>query len=118
VLKLSRANGETSISLMLKKKDEAEKSGLLPKPGQAKIMFGNIQPSAATITINKQTINIPAGAGSKTPNGPSIELPPGKYSYSLKAGGKSGPSEEVEVGADEIWGLMVGPGGVLAIQMY
>jgi hypothetical protein len=118
VLKLGRENGETSINLNVKNRAEAEKAGLLPKPGQAKIMFGNILNSAATVTINKQSVNIAAGVGAKEPNGPMLELAPGKYPYSSRAAGKAGKTETVEIGADEVWGMIVGPGGVLALQLY
>jgi len=118
ILKLGRSNGETSVSLAVRKRAEAEKSGLLPKPGQARILFGNITPTATTVTINKQTVNVPAGAGSKGPNGPTIEVTPGKYKFSFKSGAKPAQSDEMEIGTDEIWGLMIGPGGALTLQIY
>lgn len=76
------------------------------------------------ITIAGKTIKVPAGAGSKGPDGPTLDVAPGKYAYKLKGSGKlkgaggAGPNDPVEVGADEIWGLMIGPGGVLPVQMY
>jgi hypothetical protein len=45
-------------------------------------------------------------------------VPPGKYKYSIKLPGRPSESDVVEVGADETWGLMIGPGGVLALQAY
>jgi hypothetical protein len=36
----------------------------------------------------------------------------------LRAGSAPAGSDEVEVGADATWGLLVGPGGVPALQMY
>ena len=65
-----------------------------------------------------KTIKVAAGAGTKGPDGPSLDLPPGKYKYSIKLPGKPAQNDEVEVGADETWGLMIGPGGVLAMQAY
>ena len=44
--------------------------------------------------------------------------PPGKYKYSIKLQGKPLQSVEVELGVDEVWGLTIGPGGVLALQAY
>ena len=38
----------------------------------------------------------------------------GKYKVTLK-GGKG---DEITVGPDEIWGVLAGPGGVLALQVY
>ena len=112
-LKLGRKDGETTVSLAVKDPGAAEKVGILPKPGQTKIIFGNILPNGAAVTFNKKVVNIAGGAGTKAPDGPSLDLAPGKYKYSIK-----GQTEEIEVGADEIWGLMVGPGGVLALQVY
>ena len=70
------------------------------------------------ITINKQTIKVAAGAGTKAPDGPMLDLPPGKYKIFDQAAGQAAQNDEVEVGADEIWGLMIGPGGVLPLQVY
>ncbi len=47
-----------------------------------------------------------------------LELAPGKHAYSLKGSKAPMANDTVEVAADEIWGLMVGPGGVLPVQMY
>ena len=63
MLKLGRKDGETSVSLMVKNPDAAAKAGIMPKPGQAKVLFGNINAAAATITFNNKPINVAAGAG-------------------------------------------------------
>jgi hypothetical protein len=118
VLKLGRKDGETSVSLVVKNPNEASKAGVLPKPGQVKILFGNINDAEAAITFNNKPIKIAAGAGTKAPDGPMLDVPPGKYKYSIKLPGKPLQNDEVELGADEIWGLMVGPGGVLPLQVY
>jgi hypothetical protein len=118
VLKLGRKDGETSVDLVMKNPDAAAKLGILPKPGQAKIMFGNINGAEAAITFNNKTIKVAAGAGTKGPDGPTLDVPPGKYKYSIKLPGKPAQSDEVDAGADEVWGLMIGPGGVLPLQAY
>jgi hypothetical protein len=117
VLTLGRKNGETTVLLVVRMTDEATKAGVLPKAGQSRLIMGNMTKSAATVTINKQTINIGAGVGEKAPNGPSLDLAPGKYSYSVKVGGRT-QSDQLEVSADQTWGLMIGPGGGLALQIY
>ena len=56
-------------------------------PGQA----GSRQygPKEASLTINKQTIKIAAGAGGpQSPKGPMLDLPPGKYQYALRLPGQ------------------------------
>ncbi len=118
VLKLARANGDTTVSLVVRDEDKAKKSGMMAKPGRTKLLIGNILDKEAVITIAGKTIKVPAGAGSKGPDGPTLDVAPGKYPYKLKGAGSAGSNDPVEVGADEIWGLMIGPGGVLPLQMY
>ncbi|WP_426612277.1 hypothetical protein [Bradyrhizobium sp. McL0616] len=119
-LKLGRANGETSVSLVQKNPDAATKADIMPKPGQAKLMLGNMSTTDAQLTINKQTIKVAAGAGGpQSPKGPTLDLPPGKYQYSLKMPGRPARNDTIEIAAGDAWGLMVGPTGeVLPIQMY
>jgi hypothetical protein len=119
VLKLARKDGETTVELAVRDKDAAAKADMLPKAGQVKLLLGNTMPADATITINNQTIKVPAGAGAKGPaSGPQLELPPGAYKFSLKMPGKPAASDEIIVAADETWGLLIGPGGALPLQMY
>jgi hypothetical protein len=119
-LKLGRSKGETTISLAQKYPAAAAKAGVVPKPGQSKLMFGNIGKSDATVSINKQTIKIAAGAGGpQSPRPPMIDLPPGKYQYALKIAGGPTRNNQIEIGAGDTWGVMIGPGGdVLPLQMY
>ena len=118
VLKLGRGSGETSVNLAVRNADAAAKAGILPKAGQAKILFGNALPAEAAITINNKTVKVSGGAGTKGPDGPALDLAPGKYPYSIKMASKPGQNDNVEVGADETWGLLIGPGGALPMQMY
>jgi len=37
---------------------------------------------------------------------------------SIRLPGKPAETDEVEINADEIWGLMIGPGGVLPLRVY
>ena len=120
VLKLGRQNGETSINLAQKNISAAAKADVMPKPGLARLMFANIGGSEIAVTINKQTIKVAAGAGSpQSPKGPTIDLPPGKYPYTLKVAGGRARTSQIEIAADDTWGLMVAPDGdVLPLQMY
>jgi hypothetical protein len=119
-LKLSRSKGATSINLAQKYPAAAGKADVVPKPGQSKLMFGNIGKSDATVSINQQTIKIAAGAGGpQSPRPPMIDLPPGKYQYALKIAGGPARNNQIEIGAGDTWGVMIGPGGdVLPLQMY
>ena len=81
-------------------------------------MIGNPNDVEAVVTINKQTIKVAAGVGAKAPDGPTLDLAPGKYPFSIKLPGKPAHNDELEVGADETWGLFIGPGGALPLLVY
>jgi hypothetical protein len=118
-LKLGRSGGETTINLAQKIPAAAAKGDLVPKPGQARLMFVNVGDSEAALTINKQTIRIAPGAGGPHAKGPSLDLPPGKYPYSLKVAGHPAQTDAIEVAADDTWGLMVAPdGAVMPLHVY
>lgn len=117
VLKLGRKGNETTVNLSLKNPEAARKAGILPEAGKARVMFGNIMPDELSLTFNNRAIKVAGNAGTKAPDGPTLDLAPGKYKYSIKTGGRV-QADEVEVRSDETWGLMIGPGGVLALQAY
>jgi len=118
-LKLGRSNNETSVNLAQKIPAASARGDVMPKPGQARLMFVNIGDSEAALTINKQTIRIPAGAGGPQAKGPTLDLPPGKYRYSVKVAGRAAGNNEIEIAADDTWGLMVAPSGeVMPLQVY
>jgi hypothetical protein len=116
VLKLERKDDATTVSLVVSNQAKAAQSGLLAKPGKVKAMFGNLLSAPVTFTINKQTVKVAPGVGANGPGGPTLELPPGKYKVSMKAGPLE-VSDDVEVGAGEIWGFMAGPGGLMPMQI-
>ncbi|MEY9881414.1 hypothetical protein [Bradyrhizobium sp. USDA 329] len=120
VLRLGRAKGETTVNLAQKNSDAAAKADIMPKAGQARLVLGNMGSSEASLTINKQTVKIAAGAGGpQSPKGPMLDLPPGKYQYALRLSGRPARTEALTVAAGEAWGLLVGPSGdVLPLQMY
>ena len=119
-LKLGRNNGETSVNLAQKYPAVAAKADFVPKPGQAKLVFGNLGGGEATVSINKQTIKIAGGVGGpQSPKPPMLDLPPGKYQYTLKVAGGPVRNNEIEIDAGDTWGLMVAPSGdVLPLHMY
>jgi len=117
VLKLERKDDATTVSLVVSNQAKAAQSGLLAKPGKVKAMFGNLLSAPVTFTINKQTVKVAPGVGANGPGGPTLELPPGKYKVSMKAGPLE-VSDDVEVGAGEIWGFMAGPGGLMPMQIH
>jgi hypothetical protein len=118
MLTLSRKDGETIVNLVASDPDAAAKAGVLPKPGQVKLLVTNPNDVEAVLTINKQTIKAAAGSGTKAPDGAMLDLPPGKHKFSIKVPGKPASNDEMEVGADETWGLLIGPVGALPIRVY
>lgn len=103
-----------SATLSISDKKAASKSPLFPKPGQIKIAIGNITEKDAEVTIGGKKIKVPAGAGTKAPDGPTLDLPPGKIDVALKGGA----GDSFQAGPDEIWMAMIGPGGFLFVQAY
>ncbi|GLR84968.1 hypothetical protein [Bradyrhizobium iriomotense] len=122
LLRLSRQDDKTIAELSLRKPGVVN-AGMLPTPGQARLMLGNKTDDDADITINEQTIKLAAGAGGKLadsddepgklPDSQKIDLPPGKYKVTLKVAGGAAQNREFEVAANETWGLLVGTDGVL-----
>jgi hypothetical protein len=118
LLKLERKDGETIVNLSVKNPDAVAKAGITPKPNQAKILFGNINDTPNAVTFNNKAITVAAGAGTKAPDGPTLDIAAGKYKYSIKLPGKPVQNDELEIGTGEIWGLMIGPGGILPLRVY
>ena len=120
VLQLGRSNGETSVNLVQRYPAVAAKADVIPKPGQARLVFGNMGNSEVSLSINKQTIRIAAGAGGpQSPDRPKLDVPAGKYPYSVKVAGRPAKSDTIEVTADDAWGVMIAPSGeVLSLQIY
>jgi hypothetical protein len=46
-----------------------------------------------------------------------LDLQPGKYKCTLKLPGKPDQTGEVVVAANDTWGLLIGPGGILPMLM-
>jgi hypothetical protein len=113
-LMLTRDGANTTAQLTVRDKAAAMKSTLWPKPGQVKVAFGNMTDKAVEVSVAGKRVKIAAGAGRGAPNGPTLDLAPGKYDLALK----SGEHEAIEAGPEEIWMAMVGPGGLLAVQAY
>jgi hypothetical protein len=118
VLTLGRKGGKTTINVALRKPEEARKAGMLPKPGTAKIVMGSFIEQQATVAINNKSIAVGAGVGKERPDGPTLDLAPGKYRYSVKIPGKPTSTEDVTVRADQTWVMMIGPGGAIVLNLY
>jgi hypothetical protein len=118
ILNLERKDDAISVSLVVKNPDAADKAGVLPKPGQSLVLLGNINSAMETVMFDNKAYKVAPGAGTKGPDGPRIDLAPGKHKYSVKRPGRPAQTEELEIGEGDTWGLMVGPGGILPLQAY
>ncbi|HMQ54714.1 MAG TPA: hypothetical protein PKD98_21730 [Anaerolineae bacterium] len=119
ILTLTSSGDETEGSLIIKNATAAAEAGILPPTGQARIYLVNLSDQALTVLLNDQTFEVPAGAGTESPDdAPMIDLSPNKtYKVTTKAGGSS-VTDEVTVGEDEVWSLLLDVQGALPLQMY
>ena len=119
-LSLRPSRDETAVSFIERREAEAKKAGLLPRPGQAKLAFGSMAETPATVTIGTQTIKLAPGMGrGDKPDGPMLDLAPGTYAYSVAVPGSAPTKEEVVLAEGEAWALVVGPGGgAMPLHMY
>ena len=127
-LRLIRQDNKTIADLSMRKRADAM-AGIPAKPGQVRLMLGNQTDGAAVVTIDERTINLPAHAGEKLTDTedaakeasdiPKIDLPPGKHMITLRVEGGRTHRSELEVAANETWGVLVGPNGApLPIRIY
>ena len=118
-LKLGRDARETTIGIVIKNPAEAAKADALPPAGMGRVVLGNIGDAIASVTINQKTIKVPPGVGKeRPPKELMLDLKPGKYRYVLKIAGKRDQADEITLAADDTWALLIGPGGILPLQMY
>ena len=81
------------------------------------MIFGNTLKSNVSLTIDGKNIKLKPGEGEKKPDGPSVDLEPGKYKLTVTIDGKT-TSDDVEVDADQTWGVVVIEPGALPLLMY
>jgi hypothetical protein len=119
VLKLGRDDRETTINIVVKNPAEAAKAEALPPAGMGRVVLGNLNEATASVTINQKTVKVPPGAiKDRPPKELILDLKPGKYRYVLKIPGQRDQADELVLAADDTWALLIGPGGVLPLQMY
>lgn len=119
VLKVMHKDGQSNIELTVRQKARAEASGMMPKAGYVRVLFGNIEDTPGEITIGGKTFKVKAGEHAEDPkSSPSIELKPGKYAFTVQLKGKPAHKDEAQFGEGEIWGILIGPGGGLPLPMY
>lgn len=120
IVQLNSSGDETAITLASRDAAAAKAASLLPSAGKGRMIIGNGHDKAATVTVNKRDYKVAAGAGAEDPKtGLNWEVAPGKYTVEIKLPGEQVQTENLTIGADEIWGVIILPTGApLAIQLY
>ena len=117
VLKLGRSNGQTTIDLVQKIPAAAERSGVMPKPGQANLSFINASQSDAVFTINERTFRIAAGSGVRRTCRRRSVCRPANTAIPWRSR-TAGASNEIELTADDNTGLTIGATEVTPQPVY
>ena len=113
-----QAGDETTVVMSKRDPAGAEAAGILPPAGQSRLYFVNFTDSDMTVAIDGQTIEIAPGAGMDSPDdAPTLDLDPGTYDVTTTVDGSS-VTDQITVGADETWGLLLDEQGALPLQMY
>ncbi len=113
-----QAGDETAVLLVQRNQAAAEEAGVLPPAGQARLYLVNFTESDMTVTIDGQTIAVAPSAGMESPDdAPKLDLAPGTYDVITEVGGGS-VTDEIVVGPDESWALLLDEEGALPLQMY
>jgi len=117
---IRNSDGGTDIRLTVRSKAEAMKDGILPPPGKARIYLGNMTDGQAEFAFGPKKFMLKKESTNdgSMKNAPFIEVTPGSHPYTLTVAGQKPFKDKIEVGPDETWGLIAGPGGGLPIQMY
>jgi hypothetical protein len=112
------AGDETEVVLVQRDRAAAEAAGVLPPAGLARLYLVNFTESDMTVTIDGQAIDVPPEAGIESPDdAPQVDLPPGSYDVTTEVSGNS-VTDEIVVGPDESWALLLDEEGALPLQMY
>jgi hypothetical protein len=113
-----QSGDETEGVLTQRNPTAAAEAGVLPPPGQARLYLVSFSQDELSVTIDGQTIQVPAEAGMESPDdAPMLDLAPGTYAVATTVGGNS-VTDEIAVGPDETWALLLDEMGALPMQMY
>jgi len=119
-VELRKKRKDTLIHMVTRDTDAARKAGVLPEPGQARLLLGNTHDVEATIVVDAEERRVAAGTGAADPSAAlALTIPPGSHEVTIKLAGEADQTETLEIGADETWAVMVLPtGGDFADRVY
>jgi len=119
-LELSKKRKDTIIKIAASDTKAAERHGMVPEPGRARLMLGNSHSKAVVISVDGKEHNVAAGLGARDPDQAiKLDLAPGKHAVLIKVPGKAAQTEEIEIGAGNTWGIIVVPtGGYFSDRVY
>lgn len=119
-LELRKKRKDTVIEVATRDTDAARVAGVLPDPGQSRLLLGNMHDADAVIVIDGDERPVAAGTGAADPSAAlSLPLAPGAHQVTIKLSGEGDQTESLQLGADETWAVMVVPtGGYFADRVY
>jgi hypothetical protein len=117
---IRNADGATGISLNLRKDGEAKAAGVVPPPGKARVYLGNMTERPVVFVLDRKKYNVKKESTSDNSmkDAPFADLPPGKHAFTLTLSAQKPVNDTFEIGPDETWGLIAGPGGAMPIRIY
>lgn len=119
-LVLRKKRKDTVIEMSSRDTAAAREAGVLPEPGQSKLLLGNIAEVDAVITVDGEEKKVAAGTGAEDPSlALALALAPGAHEVKITSAGDGDQVESLDLGADETWAVMfIGDGAYFADRVY
>lgn len=117
-MRAETAGSAVRVELATKDEAAARRAGILPEPGTARIIVGNMTDSPASMTVGGKSASLKPNEGKNKPDGPSFSLAPGDYRLEAKVGAGGSVVEQIQVGPDETWAVLLSEEGILPLRMY
>jgi hypothetical protein len=117
---LVRDGKDVKVSLVTRHPDAAQRDGLVPPEGRARLLVANGLAGDVTVTINGSPFVVPQGAGKNGPiSGFKVDLFPGNNQLVIRRPGQSDETRQIPAAAGDAWGLLLIPSGeLMTMQLY
>jgi hypothetical protein len=104
----SRAGGDVKIALIERHPTAAQRDGVAPPAGKARLLLASQAAADATVTINGSPYTVKAGTGAQSPaQSFKVDLFPGTNKLVVKLAGKGDQPLDVPVTTGETWGAVI-----------